>query len=258
MRTNFTSVTETGGDEVTTEQIERLKSRYYWAKQYCKDKFVLEVACGTGQSLGFLNNVSKEFEAGDYSQDLLKIAKKYYGDRIQLSRFDAQNMPFKSKSKDVILLFEAIYYLPDAAAFVKECVRMLRPGGRVLISTANKDLYDFNPSPYSHRYYGVVELNQLFANHGFKTEIFGDSPLNKISTLQRVLRPIKKTAVLLNLIPKTMTGKKMLKRIVFGKLVKMPHELPSDLSSDAVFPRLSPDIPDTNHKIIFCAATLQK
>ncbi|MCD6265910.1 MAG: BrnT family toxin [Deltaproteobacteria bacterium] len=29
-----------------------------------------------------------------------------------------------------------------------DCVRVLRPGGKVLIATANKDLYDFNPSPH--------------------------------------------------------------------------------------------------------------
>jgi len=61
-------------------------------------------------------------------------------------------MPFEDKSKDVIILFEAIYHIPDADRFVKECVRVLWPGGKVLVGTANKDLYDFNPSPYSYKY----------------------------------------------------------------------------------------------------------
>jgi len=39
----------------------------------------------------------------------------------------------------VIILFEAIYYIPDAEKFVEECARVLRLGGKVLIATANKD-----------------------------------------------------------------------------------------------------------------------
>jgi len=86
-------------------------------------------------------------------------------------------MPFGDKSEDMIILFEAIYYIPDAKKFVEEYARVLRPGGKVLIATANKDLYDFNPSPHSYIYYGVVELNDLFARHGFETEFFGDTPI---------------------------------------------------------------------------------
>ena len=62
---------------------------------------------------------------------------------IRLRQFDAQDMPFEDKSKDVIIMFEAIYYIPDAERFVRECERVLPSGGKVLIATANKDLYDF-------------------------------------------------------------------------------------------------------------------
>ena len=40
-----------------------------------------------------------------------------------------------------------------------------------------------------------------------------------------MLRPIKKLAVMLGIMPKTTAGKKWLKRIVFGGLVKMPVEI---------------------------------
>ena len=49
-------------------------------------------------------------------------------------------MPYKDNSIDVIILFEAIYYLPSVEKFVSECWRILRDRGKVLIATANKDL----------------------------------------------------------------------------------------------------------------------
>ncbi len=162
MDNDYISVTEIAGDEVAQEQVERLCNRYYWAGQCCSGKDVVEVACGTGQGLGYLSGIVQSLEAGDYSDEILSIARRHYEERIALKQFDAQDIPFEDKSKDVIILFESIYYIPDAEKFARDCARVLRPGGRVLIATANKDLYDFNPSPHSYKYYGVVELRELF------------------------------------------------------------------------------------------------
>lgn len=256
MTTEFITVTEIAGDSVTREQVKRLCNRYYWAGQFCTGYDIVEVACGTGQGLGYLDSLGQSFEAGDYDHNILSIAQRYYGERIRLTQFDAQDMPFENNSKDVIVLFEAIYYLPDAAKFVNECVRILRPGGRLLIATANKDLYDFNPSPQSYRYYGVVELRDLIETCSFAAEFYGDTPVGETSLLQRVLRPVKKVAVALHLMPKTMAAKKLIKRIVFGKLVKMPAEITSETAEYVPPTPIPADVPDKKHKVIYCAATL--
>jgi len=230
MDNDYVSVTEIAGEEVTQEQVDRLCNRYYWAGQYCADKDVVEVACGSGQGLGYLSGLARSLEAGDYSDAILAIARRHYGERIRLRQFDVQDMPFEDKSKDVIILFEAIYYIPDAEQFVRECARVLRSGGKVLIATANKDLYDFNPSPHTYKYYGVVGLNELFARHGFEAEFFGDTPVGDVSIRQRILRPVKKLAVMLGFMPKTMAGKKFFKKIMFGGLVEMPVEIGPQIS----------------------------
>ena len=269
MDRDYVSVTEIAGDEVTQEQINRLCNRYYWAGQYCAGKDVVEAACGSGQGLGYLAGIARSLEAGDYSETILSFARQHYEERIPLRQFDAQDMPFENESKDVIILFEAIYYLLDAEKFVSECVRILRTWGKVLITTANKDLYDFNPSPHSYKYYGVVELNDLFAKYGFETEFFGYTRVGNVSIRQRMLRPIKKLAVMLNIMPKTTSGKKWLKRIVFGKLVKMPAEIGPLIKQNEenngalckagyVEPeRIPSDKANTSHKVIYCVATLK-
>ena len=81
MDKDFLEVTEIAGDEVTHEQIQRLCNRYYWACDYCLNKDVLEVACGTGQGLGYLAGVASSVEAGDYFEPILEIARKHYGNR---------------------------------------------------------------------------------------------------------------------------------------------------------------------------------
>lgn len=181
MSVDYLSVTELSGSYVSQEQIDRICNRYYWAGKYCINKDVLEVACGMGQGLGYLSKIAKSLNAGDYSKKILKIAQEHYGNRIALSQFDAQNMPYKNNSMDVRILFEAIYYLSSVEKFISECRRLLRDGGKVLIATANKNLYDFNPSPYSYKYYGVVELKELFIRQGFAVEFYGNTPVNTLS-----------------------------------------------------------------------------
>lgn len=277
MDNDYVSVTEISGDEVAQEQVDRLCNRYYWAAPYCADKDIVEVACGTGQGLGHLGGFARSLQAGDYSEAILSIAQRHYGARMDLRQFDAQDMPFEENSKDVIILFEAIYYLPDAEQFVRECARVLRPSGQVLIATANKDLFDFNPSPHSYKYYGVLELGQLFRKHRFKAEFFGDTPVGHVSARQGILRLIKKVAVSLKIMPKTTSGKKWLKRIVFGHLVKMPAEIgPPITQIDADFEARKEEVgglyrgryvepnripgtrADVEHKVILCAATLEE
>lgn len=254
---NFTVITEISGDDVTMEQIERICHRYYWAGEYCRGRDVLEAACGAGQGLGYLSGLARSFQAGDYSGEILKIARGHYGDRVNLRQFDAQNMPFPDKSLDVVILFEAIYYLPDAEKFSAECARVLRPGGKVLVATANKDLFDFNPSPYTTRYYGAVELISLFKENGFAAKCFGYWPVERAGLRQKVLRPVKMVAARLGLIPKTMAGKKLLKRLVFGKLEPMPAEIKEGMVPYRNPVPLPSDRPDTIHKVIYCAAELK-
>lgn len=258
MAVDYLSVTELAGDEVSQEQVARIYNRYHWAGEYCKDKDVLEAACGTGQGLGLLAKSSKSLRAGDYSSDILKIAEAHYGKRIILQQFDTQEMPFDDHSLDVIILFEAIYYVPSADRFVKECRRVLRNDGKVLIATANKDLYDFNPSPHTYEYFGVVELGELFTRHGFSVAFFGDTPVDAVSWRQKVIRPIKKMVVKLGLVPKTMKGKKLLKTIVFGRLVKMPAELEEGMLPYIEPVALSPNVQDKRHKVLYCMASLEK
>ena len=252
---DFVDVTETAGDEVTQEQIERAARRYAWALPFCRDKHVLEIACGTGPGLGLLATQARRVFAGDISATMVEQVKRHYGNRVSVEKMDAQRLPFERKSLDVVIIFEALYYLPDPTTFAEECARVLRPGGVVLLSNANKDLFDFNPSPHSHLYHGVVELEKLFGSVGFRTVFWGDTPIGELSLRQRALRPIKKFVVALGLMPRSMAGKRMLKRLVFGKMDVFPAELSESMMPRLRLTALKPGVPDRAHKVILCAAT---
>lgn len=257
--TDFADVTELAGEEVSREQVARVCTRYAWAAAYCQGKDVLEVACGSGPGLGVLARRARSLVAGDISETILARARKHYRSRIDIRVMDAQDLPFPDASLDVVIIFEALYYIPDAEKFVGECRRVLRPGGVLLISNANKDLADFNPSPHSYVYHGIVELGQLLERHGMQPEFFGDVPVDKISLRQKILRPIKRIAVALRLIPKSMSGKKFLKRLVFGALTYFPAEIEESMLPEHLkLERLESGRRETRHKVILCAARVSQ
>lgn len=253
----FVDVTEIAGQKISGEQLQRLCHRYYWAGTYAEGRDVVEAACGAGQGLGYLKQHARSVAGGDISAEVLARAQETYGDAIELKVFDAAAMPYPDASFDVVMLFEAIYYLPDVDAFMAEVKRVLRPGGHLLIATANKDLYDFNPSPFSVRYYGVVELGELCRRHGFDADFRGYVDVTKVSLRQRVLRPIKSLAARLGLIPKTMGGKEFLKKLFFGSIVDMPRSILDTPQPYEPPVALRAGVLDRRFKVIYCAARLK-
>jgi hypothetical protein len=123
------------------------------------------------------------------------------------------------------------------------------------LATANKNLSDFNPSPFSRTYMNPPEMAQWLAAYGFGTQFLAGSPVPAVGARAKLLRWAKRTAVRFHLIPGTMAGKLLLKRIVFGQLVQMPKELDAD-TAEYVTPQPVPgDRPDTQHLVLYCVAT---
>lgn len=247
-------VTELPGTEITREQLQRQVNRYHFAASHCQDKDVLELACGAGIGLGLLTECSRSIVAGDIDENILEIAR--CNNTAECRLIDAQQLPFDDNRFDVIILFEAIYYLSEPERFIKECKRVLRNGGRIIVCNPNKDLPDFNPSPFSYKYFNPVDFNKLFEPHGFKIECYGDTPIEEIGFVNQCLRFIKRTAVKLRLMPTTMRGKKFLKRIVFGQLLEMPFDVTRAEQRPQPLKGIPDNLTDHKHKVIFCVARL--
>jgi ubiquinone/menaquinone biosynthesis C-methylase UbiE len=255
MTSHFAEVTEIVGQKVSREQLDRTCHRYHWAARFCEGKDVLEVACGSGPGLRTLQAVSRKVVAGDISSGLVEVARRQSGSNVDLHVFEASSIPFQQETFDVVIIFEAVYYLPSFEEFLIEAKRVLRKGGCLLISTANKDLFDFTPSPYSNDYLGAKELYQTLERSDFGASLYGYHSVNETSTRQKIFRPIKFLASHLNLVPRTMRGKEWLKRIFFGSLVEMPSSIENVKFAYVEPTKIPNDQIDRTHKIIYCVAS---
>ena len=241
---------------ISKEQLFRMYNRYSWAADLSAGCDVLEVACGVGQGVGLMARKAKSVQAGDFSEAMVDRARSHYRERFKFSQFDAQEMPYPNDTFDVIVIHEAMYYIRDAERFVAEACRVLRPRGRVLLTNSNKDLFDFNPSPFSTTYHGVTDLKELFESFAFTTQFWGSQPVKNMGLREKITRPLKLFAVKFGLMPKTMRGKQLLKRVIFSKPVIMPSEILPDSSIREKLVPLDSSSPCKSHKIIYCCATL--
>ena len=248
---SFATVTEVPGLKASKEQLSMLYTRYAYAATVCSGKDVLEVACGSGPGLGYLATKARKVVGGDLTWNLLRVAHAHYGARIPLVQLDAEALPFPEACFDVILMYEAIYYLPNAESFLKECRRILRPGGQVILCSVNKEWSDFNPSPFFTRYFSAKELTDLFTQSQYTVDVKAGFHVDKPDLSASFISLIKRMAVRFQLIPKTMKGKEIVKRIVFGPLVPLPSEVHDGMAAYNSLVTVNDSTPVSRFKVLY-------
>ena len=247
----YADVTEAPGLRGTREQLSMLYTRYHTAAGYAQGREVLEVGCGPGMGLGYLVQQARLLIGGDYSPALLGLAQRHYGHRIPLLRLDAHSLPFGDGAFDLVILYEAIYYLYQPEQFVADAWRVLRPGGTFLVSTANKDRHSFVPSPYSHRYFSAQELHELLGSKSFKVEIFGAFPTSEDTLQGKLLSLARKIVVSLNLVPGTLKGRELLKHLAYGRLQELEPEVTEGMAPLASLTPVLPTEPTREYKVLY-------
>ena len=225
----FAELTERPSMMATRQQLSMLYTRYSLAASMSAKKDVLEVACGPAIGLGMLQKTKARVIGGDLSRILLKEGRNHYQENIPLLQLNAEHLPFKNDSFDLVILFEAIYYLPNPTSFFTEVERTLRKNGIIIICSANKERSGFVPSPHAKNYYSGKELYFLLSNHHFAVNLFAGFPMSSNRFLDLIRNTIRTLLKSLNLIPKTLKGRELLKRIAYGKLQKIGPEIEKDL-----------------------------
>ena len=102
----------------------------------------LDVGCGGGLLSEALAKSGAQVTAIDLAPNLLKVARLHglesgikVGYRQVAVEVLADELP---ASFDVITCMEMLEHVPDPAAIVAACARLLKPGGRLFLSTLNR------------------------------------------------------------------------------------------------------------------------
>lgn len=226
MGLDYANVTELPGMAVTPLVLEMARTRYHAAASRAPGRDVLELASGPGIGLTWIAKEGRRVVGADISAPLLDEAHRTHEGRIDLARADAQRLPFARGSFDLVLLFEALYYLPDHEAFFAECARVLRPGGMLLLCTANRKRPGFVRSPHATRYLDVAQIEAAAKRHGFvDVAAYGAFAAKPQGILERAVLAGFAIADRVGLIPRSIEGRTRVKRLLYGKLVPLPRDV---------------------------------
>jgi len=103
---------------------------------------VLDLGCGGGLLSEALAEAGADVTAIDLAPDLLKIARLHgleSGIRVDYRQLSAEALATESAgSFDAITCMEMLEHVPDPASILHACATLLRPGGRLFVSTLNR------------------------------------------------------------------------------------------------------------------------
>lgn len=95
---------------------------------------VLDIGCGYGEMLGYLEGIGCEVEATEIDQNIAELARRR-GFKVRIGPFDERNHP--QGHFDYVLLNQVIEHFPDPGALLHRIRGVLAPGGTVVITTPN-------------------------------------------------------------------------------------------------------------------------
>jgi ubiquinone/menaquinone biosynthesis C-methylase UbiE len=152
---------------------------------------VLDVCCGSGASaipaaeaVGPRGSVTGVDLAGNLLELARAKAKQRGLTNIQFESGDMTNLRFETGSFDVVVCVFGIFFVPDMEAAVRELTRVVRPGGRLAVTTWGPRFFE----PVSSAFWDSVRNVRSDLYKGF-------NPWDRISEAATVRSLLESAAV---------------------------------------------------------------
>ena len=120
---------------------------------------LLDVGCGR-------KPYKKLFKVSSYTgMDIENPGHSHQGEDIDVF-YDGKTFPFQDNAFDSILCNQVLEHVFNPESFLKEINRVLKPGGKILLSVPF--VWDEHEQPFDYARYSTFGLNHLFNNAGLE------------------------------------------------------------------------------------------
>jgi len=141
-----------------------------------KDNHVLEIGMGNGFFIKDLLLMSSNlsYVGVDFSETMINeasIINKGYIDSglVEFKQASIEKLPFNDNTFDCITTTNTLYFWPQPENNAKELLRVLKPGGKLLVAYRMKNLMDkIELSKYGFEKYEIKDVETLLRTSGFK------------------------------------------------------------------------------------------
>ncbi len=151
----------------------RHEAAYEFLAPLTAGSVLLEVGCGEGYGTDLLTRSAQRVLGIDYDATTIVHAR----DRYRAAHFVRANLaalPVASDAVDVVATLQVVEHVWDHGQFIDECRRVLRPGGRLMVTTPNRLTFspglDAPVNPFHTKEFTAAELTGLIAARGFTVD----------------------------------------------------------------------------------------
>jgi ubiquinone/menaquinone biosynthesis C-methylase UbiE len=145
-----------------------------------KHYMILDVGCGGGMTVHELAGIATEGKVYgvDFSEECVAVSRRTNRQLIKMGRVEIQHgsvsgLPFSDNMFDLVTAVDSHYYWPDLVADMQEVLRVLKPGGRLVIigESYKGGKYEKRDRKFVESvnlaYYGINELGELISKAGY-------------------------------------------------------------------------------------------
>lgn len=115
---------------------------YVAARTTLRDAAVLDVGCGAGLLSEALARTGAKVTAIDLAPNLLKVARLHgleSGIKLDYRESSVETLASEMPAAfDAITCMEMLEHVPEPASVIEACATLLKPGGRLFLSTLNR------------------------------------------------------------------------------------------------------------------------
>lgn len=138
------------GSEGSLEFFEEIEEKRYKLEPFIHQcaqfsrwygKKVLEVGCGIGTDFLQFARAGADLYGIDLSRRSIELVErrlKLYGLKGRVLNGDAENLPFKDNTFDLVYSWGVIHHTPDTQKAIDEIHRTLKPGGKAIVMVYHK------------------------------------------------------------------------------------------------------------------------
>src|SRR5690606_15667598 len=159
-----TYTTEIASDKLISDNPihQRLLKAYIAAKPWISGD-LLEVGCGEGRGVEELLPLAKSYVGLDKIGEVISMLQEKFPGVDFREAVIPPFVGFADNSFDTIVSFQVIEHIQNDRLFLQEIYRMLKPGGKAIISTPNIT-HTLSRNPWHEREYTPQQLIDLAAS----------------------------------------------------------------------------------------------
>jgi len=151
------------------KQIRKQAETLYLGPSTCSER-LLDVGCGNGDFISRMQRLGWVTEGTEMDSHAAENARKKTGATIHLGKLENLSLP--PQTFDVITMSHVIEHVHDPISIIRECYKLLKPGGRMVLVTPN-------PESLGHKIFTQHWICLLPPSH---LQLFTQNALRKCAT----------------------------------------------------------------------------